>query len=258
MSPSKFAATVSFLAALAGGARAEPILEGVAVRNRLYRMQSKFELAPTVGFGLAPQLTRHVHVALGAAYNFSETWALELRAGYSFSGHSATADEIGRNFLELDPAHRLRSTDDLSALWEMKANGLVGVRWTPLYGKLSIFSEWPLHFQAYLWAGGGAAQLHRQSIVYCRQVASREAGACADWLTENATRATGSAALGLRFFTSQRGSLRFELRDYIFRDSFLTSIDRVLAESGQTTGRPASSPGIVHLPSLELGYTFIL
>jgi outer membrane beta-barrel protein len=240
-----------------GAAHAQPVLEGTAVRNRLYRLQSRFELAPSVGLGLAPHLTNHVNLAVSAAYNLADAWAIELRAGYSLSGHTATADQIGRNFLELDPAQRLRTTDDLSGLWELKGNGLLGVRWAPIYGKLSLFSEVPLHFQAYLWAGGGAGQLHRESVVYCRQVTSRDAGACSDWLKENAIRALGSAAVGFRFFTSHSGLIKFELRDYIFRDSFLTSIDRMVAERGEPTGTPASSPGFTNLFTFELGYAFI-
>jgi outer membrane beta-barrel protein len=257
MGPSAIRVFALSLAAFLDRAQAQPVLENVAVRNRMYRMQSKFELAPSVGFGLAPHLINHVNFALGAAYNLTDAWAAELRASYALSGHTATADQVGQNFLQLDPARRLRLTDDLSGLWEMKGSGLLGIRWAPIYGKLSLFSELPVHFQGYLWAGGGVGRLHRESVVYCRQVSSRDSGACADWLKEDATRAVASAAAGFRFFTSQRGSIRVELRDYIFRDSYLTSVDRVLAERGEPTGVPARSPGLINLFMFEFGYTFI-
>lgn len=257
MSPSIIRACALFVVALIGSAQAQPVLERTAVRNRLYRTGSRFELAPSVGFAFASQLTKHVNLALGVAYNMTDAWAAELRASYALSGHTATADQVGQNFLQLDPARRLRITDDLSGLWEMKGSALLGIRWAPVYGKLSLFSELPVHFQGYLWAGGGAARLHRESVVYCRQVSSRDTGACADWLKEDATRPMASAAAGFRFFTSQSGSVKLELRDHIFRDSFLTSVDRVLAERGEPTGAPASSPGIINLFMFELGYTFI-
>jgi len=257
MGPTAIRVCALSLAGFLGTAQAQPVLENVAVRNRLYSMQSKFELAPSVGFGLAPHLINHVNLTVAGAYNFTDAWAVEVRASYAFSGHTATADQVGQNFLQLDPARRLRLTDDLSGLWEMKGSALLGIRWAPIYGKLSLFSELPVHFQGYLWLGGGAGRLHRESVVYCRQVSSRDNGSCADWLKEDATRPVASAAAGFRFFTSQRGAIRIELRDYFFRDSYLTSVDRVLAESGVQTGVPASSPGFINLFMVDLGYTFI-
>ena len=65
-----------------------------------------------------------------------------------------------------------------------------------------------------------------------------------------------SGALGIRFFTTQQGSLRFEVRDYAFQDSYLVNIDRTVAEAGGTTGEPARA-GITHLVLFDVGYAFI-
>lgn len=240
---------------LSTAASAQSVVENVAVRNRLYRMANKFEMSAAVGFGLARELTEQVNFSLGAAYNLTDAFAFEIRAGYALSRHTNIARQLARNFLQVDPSQpERRITDDLSKLWEMKANGLIGLRWTPVYGKISLLAELPVHFQVQFWAGGGVGQFHRESIVYCRQLVSRVDGTCADWLREDAVRPIGSLAAALRFFTHRSGSLQLELRDYLFRDSYLTSIDRVVAERGQSTGVSSSSPGIIQLFTLELGY----
>lgn len=235
-------------------APAQSVVENVAVRNRLYRVANKFELSAAAGFGLARELTDHVNFSLGAAYNLTDAWALQIRAGYAFSRHTQIAQQLARNFLQVDPNQLGRITDDLSGLWEMKANGLIGLRWAPVYGKLSLLAELPVHFQLQFWAGAGLGQFHRESIVYCRQLISRADGTCANWLQDDVVRPIASLAAALRLFSGRSGSFQIELRDYLFRDSYLTSIDRVLAERGQPTGTPSTSPGVIQLFTLELGY----
>lgn len=236
---------------------AQGVVENVAVRNRLYSLRSRFELSPSVGVSAAPHLTRHFMFTAAAAYNLTNVWAFEVRAGYAASGHTALAREVAEAFLRLDPSRRERITDDLSALWEMKANGSVSLRWAPVYGKISLLSELPVHFQAYLSGGAGVGQFHRESIVYCKRVVSRDDGRCGEWLDETAIRPLASVAFGLRFFSHSSGSIKLELRDYFFPDRYLTSIDRLSAERGDNTGTPASSPGLIHLVTFELGYAFI-
>jgi outer membrane beta-barrel protein len=238
-------------------APAQSVVENTAVRNRLYRVANKFELSVAAGFGLARELTDHVNFSLGAAYNLTDAWALQIRAGYALSRHTQIAQQLARNFLQVDPSHLGQITDDVSGLWEMKANGLIGLRWAPVYGKLSLLAELPIHFQVQFWAGAGIGQFHRESIVYCRQLISRTDGTCADWLQEDAVRPMASLAAALRLFSSRTGSFLIELRDYAFRDSYLTSIERVVAERGQPTGTPSNSPGIIQLFTLELGYAVV-
>src|SRR5205814_5744149 len=140
--------------------------------------------------------------------------------------------------------------------WQMRGNALAGLRWQPIYGKISLLAELPVHFQAYLSANVGAGSFHRQSLVYCRALLSRDDGTCSQWLTEDRIAGMASGALGIRFFSSQQGSLRFEVRDYAFRDAYLINIDRKMAEAGSATGDQAPA-GITHLVLFDVGYAFI-
>ena len=121
-------------------ALAEELLERVVVRNRLYRVAGRFEISPTIGFSLVDRLTSHINLTLGLGYHFSDSWALELRAGYAFSGHTSLADQVAADFLQKN----IQLVDDLSSLWEMKGSAVLGVRWSPIYGKISLLAEVPV------------------------------------------------------------------------------------------------------------------
>lgn len=240
----------------AAQASAEELLERVVVRNRLYQVAGRFEISPAVGFSLADRLTNHINFTVGLGYHFSDAWALELRAGYALSGHTGLADQVAQHFLQKET---IRLVDDLSSLWEMKGSAILGIRWAPIYGKISLLAELPIHFQAYVWAGGGVGSFHRQSVVYCQQVTGVSGDLrCGSWLTQNRVRPVGSAAIGFRFFTGQRGAMTLEVRNYLFADSYLTGIETTVAESGGQTGVPAKSPGLINLVLFNLGYAFFL
>ncbi|MGA9524335.1 MAG: outer membrane beta-barrel domain-containing protein [Myxococcaceae bacterium] len=236
----------------------QDLIERVVVRNRLYDMGGRFELSPSVGFTILNRLTDHYNFNLGVAYNVSNTLAFELRGGYAMARHTALADDLSREVLREDPNKGINNiTDDLSGLWEMQGNAAVGVRWAPVYGKIGLLSELPVHFQFYVWGGGGAGNFRRESIVYCEDVASRTEGACASWKTDERVTWLASAAVGFRFFTHQGGGLRLEVRDYAFPDEYREKINRSDAEAGRDTGTLAKSPGLTNLVLFDLGYSFI-
>src|SRR6476661_1064839 len=143
-------------------APAEDVVEKVAVRNRLYHVASRLEVSPHVSFMILNQLTDHINFNLGVAYNVSDTLAFELRGGYALSRHTGLATQVSQQLLQRNPANEVKVTDDLANLWEMNANGILGVRWQPLYGKLSLLADLAVHFQTYLWVGGGFGTFHRE------------------------------------------------------------------------------------------------
>jgi len=237
---------------------AEEALDHAVVRNRLHRAAGRLELSPGVGFSLSDTLTHHTLLLGSLAFNVAESFAIEVRATYALTRHTGLAENVSRRFLSRDPTVGLRAVDDLANLWEMRWNALGGLRWAPIYGKLSLVSELPVHYQAYVWAGGGIAGLHRQSLVYCLDVTSREQGTCNAWLTEDRTSPLVSAAIGLRFFVGSQGALKLELRDCAFRDAYRVNIDRLDAESGlRDSGTLSTSAGMTHVVSFELAYAFV-
>jgi outer membrane beta-barrel protein len=235
----------------------QELIDRTVVRNRLYTVKGRLEVAPHVGFTMVNRLTDHWNFNLSVGWNMGETLALEVRGGYALSRHTGLARQVGEHLLQRNPNSEVQITSDLRNLWEMKANGLAGIRWAPLYGKISLMAELPVHFQAYLWAGGGGGTFHRESIVFCQGGVDRAAGTCANWFTEDKVTWIASGAAGLRFFTHPGGGLRVEVRNYVWPDSFLININRRQAELGQPTGEPERVPGLTQIVLLDLGYTFI-
>jgi outer membrane beta-barrel protein len=254
----RFLVLVSLVSASA--AFAQESLEKVVVRNRLYTPGGHFEAGVGVGFTLVNELVDHTNFTLNLAYNLSEAFAIEVRGGYAYSHHTSLADQISTDLLA-NPAHAgsvgfPNVVDDMSNLWEMKLNVLGGLRWSPIYGKISLLAELPVHFQSYLWLGGGSGQFYRQSVVNCQQLSGTTCGA---WETENRWTWIASAAFGLRFFLGgiTGHSVNLEVRNFIWPDFYLVNIDRSIAGQGSPSGVPAASPGVTNLLLLDLGYSYV-
>jgi outer membrane beta-barrel protein len=234
----------------------DQVLDPVVVRNRLYRVAGRPELLVSLGFMPVTRLTDHWTLSATAGFNLHDTLAVEGRGTVAYSRQTGLARQVARQFLQRDPALGIGLADDLSDLWEMRGNLVAGVRWSPIYGKLSLLAELPLHFQAYLAAGGGLGSFHRTSLVYCRALISRDEGTCGEWLSQDRLSPLGTAAVGIRFFLHPGGSLRVEARDYAFQDAYLVNIDRLQAEAGGQTGEPGPA-GLTHLVLFDVGYAFM-
>jgi outer membrane beta-barrel protein len=262
------ASLILALTALSAAGQEEQLLEEAVVRNRLYRPAGNLELSPSFGVSVLTYLTAHYTFDVGVAYNLFDTLAVEGRAGYALSRHTGLARSISESFLNRDDK---KITDELADLWRMNLHGVAGVRWAPVYGKLSLMAEVPAHFQAYLWAGGGLASFQRQSLIQCVQVVNRDLGICDDrtdplnrstasenfWVKESRVAPVVSAAVGFRFFAFERHGVKLELRDWVFRDMYRVQLSREDWEAGRETGMPAPSPGLTHLVQFDLGYTFL-
>ena len=76
----------------------QELVEKVAVRNRLYTLDNRSELGLDVGLTMLARLTDHYNLSAHYAYNFSNAFALEARAGYALSKHTGLANQIAENF----------------------------------------------------------------------------------------------------------------------------------------------------------------
>ena len=256
------------LTALSAAGQQEQLLEPAVVRNRLHRPAGNLEFSPSFGVSVLSYLTAHYTFDVGVAYNLFDTLAIEGRAGYAFSRQTGLARSISESFLSRDDK---KVTDELEDLWRMNLHGVAGLRWAPVYGKLSLMAEVPAHFQAYLWAGGGVASFQRQSLIQCSQVVNRDLGICDNrtdpldrstasesfWEHETRVSPVVSGAVGFRFFVLERHGVKLELRDWVFRDAYRVELSRDDWEAGRDTGTPSAHPGLTHLVQFDLGYTFL-
>ncbi len=248
----------------------EELVEKVAVRNRLFSVSGKFELGGNVGLSLLPKLTEHYNLNLSVAYNFADWLGLEARGGYAIGRLTSLAQQI-----QEDPgsATTMRISD-ASDLWQMTGHGVLGLRFQPIYGKLNLMAELPVHFQLYAWLGGGVAALKRESLVLCPDrpacnayLADTDGDGSADRVgvspfhTENKISPLVSLALGFRFFIGNEAdhSIKLEARSWHYLDSYLVDIRKADVNVGNPTGGGMESPnaGITNLVQLDLGYAFI-
>ncbi len=226
----------------------EELVEKVAVRNRLFSVAGRWELGGNVGFSLLSRLTDHYNFNVSVAFNPKDWLGLELRGGYAASRHTSLADQIQTDFFANNTISR---ANDAADLWELTAHGVFGIRFQPIYGKINLMSELPIHFQFYVWAGGGVAALKRESMVLCAErVSARE---CSQFLTENKVSPLVSVALGFRFFIMQQHSVKIEVRDWSYLDSYLVNVDRATGAGGMES----PNAGITNLVQFDLGYAFI-
>jgi outer membrane beta-barrel protein len=249
----RFVSLALVLTVLSASAQ-EQVLDPAAVRHRLFSPGERLEASFTVGLPAREYLTAHYNLNAGLAYNFFNTLGVEARAGYALSRHTGLARSISESFLAREDK---KITDELEDMWEMNLHGVVGARWAPIYGKLSLLADETAHFQAYLWAGGGVASLRRQSIIQCSQVADRDLGACSQWRVETRMAPVATGAAGFRFFLANGHALRFELRDWVFADQYRVNVQREDWEAGRESGEPAPNPGFTHLVQFDIGYSFI-
>ncbi|MFO0599001.1 MAG: outer membrane beta-barrel domain-containing protein [Myxococcaceae bacterium] len=234
----------------------EALVEKTAVRNRLFSVEGRFEVGANVGFTLLSRLTEHYNLNASVGWNVKDWFALEARGGYAISRHTSLADQIQQDFFANTT---ISKANDAADLWEMTGHGVVGFRFQPIYGKLNLVAELPVHFQLYFALDGGVAALKRESMVLCvNKVSNRECGA---FYTENKVSPLVSMALGFRFFlgSETHHSIRFEVRDWSYLDSFFVNVDRASSSAGNPTagGMPSPNAGITNLVQIDLGYAFI-
>jgi outer membrane beta-barrel protein len=212
------------------------LVERVAVRNRLFEVAQRWELGLHAGAPLLTFLTDTYNFNLSVAYNPTEWLGIELRGGYALSFNNATAANAAAEFYP----RVVERLDELPDTWRMGFNGLLGVRFQPIYGKLSLVADVPVHFQLYLWAGGGLASLGRTSPTLClapktsagdpaQCVVTDATGTQVRWehyLSEQRLAPVVSLAVGLRLFIAQHHAVSLEVRSWSYTDSFYVNVLR--------------------------------
>jgi len=217
--------TLSIQAAMAVGPSSE------VVQERLFELGGRFDLSVMGGLTVNNKLMDHYGVVIEPAYQFNEAWSFQLTGGY-FLGVEKTS-LTGRIRLSVNQNNL---DDEFADMGSLQWLALGSVRWSPVYGKLSISAVLPVHIGAYISAGAGFVGVTRHSLVRCGVVQDTNGDQVADQddcVVESGSKPAGTFALGLRFFISDFLAIRTELKGFMFQDAY--SLDL----SG-TTPRPIS------------------
>ena len=252
------------------------LVEKVAVRNRLFTTAGRFEIGANFGFSILTTLTEHYTFNAAIAYNFVETFAVELLGGASYTRHTTLASDVASQFLSSTSGNCVtpnpndtRCAEDLTNLWEMVANGTLGLRWAPLYGKIGgllqdVLAGNPIHFQFYLSLGGGVGYFKRESVVICNV---QTGGECIDanggtgYYAQSKVGPLVTAALGFRIYLPIIGnhhSIKAEVRDFSFIDEYLIGVSRIVAKNPNSPdGGGTVTSGITNMVQVHVGYSFM-
>lgn len=224
-----------------------------AVENRVFPLAKRWEVGVYGSAKLVQTLTTQFEVGGGLAYNFNEYFALELRGGYGISSHTSLAKRITSL---LASNQNITKIDDFRDVREMRGNAIIGVRFTPLYGKFNLFEVIPVHLQLFFWAGGGVAFLERQSFVICVGGITSD-GTCKDPLSEKPIAPMFSVAVGVRAIFLRHHAIFISVRDYGFPDSFYTGVTRQEITASKPTANGTQVNGLTNLVVADFGYSFV-
>jgi outer membrane beta-barrel protein len=218
---------------LAFSARGQDVVYGpdgapTVVQRKLHTMTGRWEAGVSFDVALNTALVDQSGGLLSVSYHPNE-W---LDVGGEALLNRTSLSDLARNVrADLRPRTAGQVGDEFRNDNQLRAGGFAVARLAPIYGKFNLASELRVHFQAYLLAGGGAAQVRRESVNLC---ADPGTGACQSFQRSDSIAGVGIAGAGFRFYLNQRWSLRSEVRGYFFPSSYKVQNDLTDPASGST------------------------
>jgi outer membrane beta-barrel protein len=227
-------------------ARAEDAVYGPAappgVQGKTYQVSRRWEVGVAFGAALNTSLVDQYGGLLSISYHPNEWVDAGVDILLNRTSFSSLSGQIrARLPSRTNPGTGQPNTgDEIADADQMQGGALVMARIAPIYGKLNLAAELPVHFQVFLLGGAGAASFKHESVNLC---ASPGDGPCAsgDYQTTISLKPVGEAGGGIRFYLGQRFSLRTEVRAFLYPASVLRGAD--LTQPG--TGTSARYLGLI-------------
>ena len=160
--------------------------------NKQYGRGGQWHVSALFSSSLATKFTESTGALINVQYDVFDFLGFELSGGLFASQETAVMKEI--RALEASPI-----LSDLHQMQWLLGGSLVV---TPLYGKLSLASEWNPSFDLYFLGGGGIIGTNRQAPI----------------ATASAVTPSFHLGLGLRFYVLRSLALRVGFRSYFFED----------------------------------------
>jgi len=238
-------------------ARAENLLprdegfmkEPKSVSFRRYALDGRHDLGVFADFSIKNKLTEHYGAALTYDYQFNEYLASDLFVAGGYGGLTSLVTNIR------DTAKYSGTKDDLADAGALVGTAQLGVRFTPFYGKLSLASELPVHFNLYFVGGVGAALVNYNGVLSCGADLGSASRCGGDFRSETLPTLGLNVGGGLRFWAGDTASLRLEVRDVIYPDRFYEKVD---LKKPASTGTVSGSTGFSQIPLILVGLGFLL
>ena len=229
------AASVAALPARAEDAGARSAGPPSAVQGKLYQLSGRWEVGVAFTAALNASLVDQYGGLLSISYHPNEwlDFGVDLLANRT-SLSSLTGQIRSGLPARADPSTGQHNTgDEMEGGDQLRGALLAMARFAPIYGKLSLAAELPIHFQAYLLAGAGGAGFKHESINLC---GAPGAGTCApgDYQNASSVKPIGEAGAGMRFYLGQRWSLRAEIRGFFYPATVVRGADMTQPGTGSS------------------------
>lgn len=253
---------LALLMAMPALSRAENLLprdegfmkEPQSVAYRRYKLDGAHDFGLFGDFSIKNRLTEHYGAALTYAYQFNEYLALDLFLEGGYGGTTSLTGAIRDTAATRGPPVAL--SDDLADAAALLATGHLGIRFTPIYGKMNLASELPVHFNFYFNLGGGMSLVQTNGVLACSvDLGSSKRCPNDQFRSEMMPRPGFSVGGGLRFWAGDLLSLRIEVRDIIFQDYFYEKVN--MKSPASEPGTPNTST-LSQVPLVLVGLGFLL
>lgn len=229
-------------AARAGESVYGPAAPPASVQGKLHQMSRRWELGVALGAALNSSLVDQYGGLVSLSYHPNEWADVGVDVLANRTSLTGLSGQIRQGLpSRTNPTSGQPNTgDEISGADQMRTGALVMARVAPIYGKLSLAAELPVHFQAFLLAGAGAASFRHESVNLC---ATPGDAPCpqGDYQISTSVKPVGEVGGGLRFYLGQRWSLRTEARAFLYPATVLRGAD--LTQPG--TGTTARYLGVV-------------
>jgi|GEM_PF-4791403 len=192
----------------------------VPVRERL---AGHMELGAFFTGGLVSSYWRHLGASVFAQYHVFEFLSVELLAGYLDVKETNLINNPSsvQNGSVRSQLGQFRNPH-LPGLIGMQWLSALNVQWSPVIAKFSFFSKFDVHWQGFLLAGAGVMGAVKYVAINAEDNLSAEVSVLTQ-LKKQSVHALFNIGAGVRVFFPKGFVFRFEVRDFIYFDSFKTS-----------------------------------
>ncbi len=155
-----------------------------SIQRRAFLKYNRWELTPTFCLSLNDAFYQRMGVGAAGAYHVADALGFEIQGIYIIDFRT---DMVG---------YFQRANQALPRVSQMRYYFMGSLLWSPLYGKLSFFTNDIVPFDAYLIGGMGMVS------------------------TSTGAKLAGNLGLGLRYFVTSWLAIKLEVRDLIYTDRF--------------------------------------
>jgi outer membrane beta-barrel protein len=174
------------------------------ISGQLYMKAGRFELTPTLNLSVNDPFFAKYFGGLKLDYHLTESWSVGVTgaAGASSPTGSASICQANQGCAKPTDAQLYQVPGRIRSMAGAE------VAWSPVYGKLNVLSEVPVHFDLSIMAGP-------DWISFDEVLSAVDAGS--NKTPGKVSAIGGHLGLGMRLFLSRLMALRLEVKDYVYK-----------------------------------------